>query len=74
MFAKKNKTKDEIAFEINSYDIDGYPRDEYVYPASRNPLNLYRLMKRAASAVKRERIIMDAMGGDYLVRKRSVYY
>lgn len=34
------------------------------------PLRLSSLAKRAA-AVKREKVVMDALGGDYLVRKRA---
>lgn len=39
-----------------------------IYAAERDP-TINRLIKRA---VKRERIIMDALGGDYLVRKRGL--
>uniref|UniRef100_A0A915DPU6 Uncharacterized protein n=1 Tax=Ditylenchus dipsaci TaxID=166011 RepID=A0A915DPU6_9BILA len=28
--------------------------------------------RSSGSAVKRERIVMDAMGGDYLIRKRTL--
>ncbi len=30
-----------------------------------------RQLTKRASTVKRERIVMDAMGGDYLIKKRS---
>lgn len=79
---QKNKNKDVLgklrpiflqAYEIRSFDLDTVPSQDDYYLTGRNPMHLYRLMKRAASAVKRERIIMDAMGGDYLVRKRSIY-
>uniref|UniRef100_A0AC34QR69 Uncharacterized protein n=1 Tax=Panagrolaimus sp. JU765 TaxID=591449 RepID=A0AC34QR69_9BILA len=36
-----------------------------------NDFQLVRLMKRAASATKREKLVIDALGGDYLV-KRSI--
>ena len=50
------------AYEVRSFDLDAYPSQDDYDISGRNPLHLYRLMKRAASAVKRERIIMDAMG------------
>jgi hypothetical protein len=38
--------------------------------AKRSPA-LSRLYKRMSEVSKRERIVMDALGGDYLMRKRS---
>uniref|UniRef100_A0A914X8L5 Uncharacterized protein n=1 Tax=Plectus sambesii TaxID=2011161 RepID=A0A914X8L5_9BILA len=32
---------------------------------------VYRLMKRSREAQKRERIVMDALGGDYLMKRSA---
>ncbi|KAI1726961.1 hypothetical protein Ddc_04239 [Ditylenchus destructor] len=45
-----------------------YSPNSYAYGNIMQP----QIKRTAGSAVKRERIIMDAMGGDYLIRKRTL--
>uniref|UniRef100_A0A914DX08 Uncharacterized protein n=1 Tax=Acrobeloides nanus TaxID=290746 RepID=A0A914DX08_9BILA len=58
---------------VNDFEVlDDTPTLVY---ANQRPYMAFKLAKRALynnRAMKRERIIMDALGGDYLVRKRSL--
>ncbi|KAI1728270.1 hypothetical protein DdX_00437 [Ditylenchus destructor] len=45
-----------------------YSPNSYAYGNIMQP----QIKRTVGSAVKRERIIMDAMGGDYLIRKRTL--
>uniref|UniRef100_A0A1I7YH75 Myosin motor domain-containing protein n=1 Tax=Steinernema glaseri TaxID=37863 RepID=A0A1I7YH75_9BILA len=47
------------------------PEVEDVFLTKRSASDFYRSMFKRTNAQKRERIVMDALGGDFLVRKRS---
>uniref|UniRef100_A0A7E4VKE6 Cystatin domain-containing protein n=1 Tax=Panagrellus redivivus TaxID=6233 RepID=A0A7E4VKE6_PANRE len=58
----------ELGNQPQQFELDFLP-----IASENSAADLYRMIKRDSRAVKRERIIMDALGGDYLV-KRSIQY
>ncbi|TMS40151.1 hypothetical protein L596_006569 [Steinernema carpocapsae] len=68
-----------VVFLISLSTVVSAQRPHYEYPLevddvyiAKRSADFYRSMFKRANAQKRERIVMDALGGDFLVRKRSL--